>query len=173
MKTELSEDTISMFLGLVIVVVAAFLVISYVRKNKGNIDIPGVSNSLNGESVSELKEETTVGEVSAYKVEGGDSLWSIAVKNYGDGFKWVEIAKANKITNPDLLYKGQELVLPEAKKVELPTEYVVVKGDNLWGISLKIYQDGYRWVDLWQANKTMVTDPDKIEIGMKLAIPKL
>ena len=47
-----------------------------------------------------------------YTVVKGDSLWNIAVRAYGDGFKWTEIAKANKLVNPGLIYAGNVLILP-------------------------------------------------------------
>lgn len=47
-----------------------------------------------------------------YKVQKGDYLWDIAVRAYGDGYKWPEIAKANSLLNPDYIEDGQELVLP-------------------------------------------------------------
>ena len=51
-------------------------------------------------------------ESQQYTVEKGDSLWKIAVKVYGDGYKWVEIAKENKIITPNIIYSGNILVLP-------------------------------------------------------------
>jgi nucleoid-associated protein YgaU len=48
----------------------------------------------------------------SYTVVRGDCLWNIAVRTYGDGFKWVEIAKANKLVNPDLIHAGNVLILP-------------------------------------------------------------
>lgn len=47
-----------------------------------------------------------------YKVEKGDSLWKIAIRAYGDGYKWPEIAKVNNLINPDYIEVGQELKLP-------------------------------------------------------------
>jgi putative chitinase len=49
---------------------------------------------------------------SSYTVIKGDYLWSIALRAYGDGFKWVEIARANKLENPDLIFSGNVLILP-------------------------------------------------------------
>ena len=49
---------------------------------------------------------------STYTVVKGDSLWKIALRAYGDGFKWPEIAKTNNLKNPDLLYIGTVLTLP-------------------------------------------------------------
>ncbi|MEE9212733.1 MAG: LysM domain-containing protein [Phycisphaeraceae bacterium] len=47
-----------------------------------------------------------------YVVQKGDTLWSIARRNYGDGQRWKEIAEANGIANPSRLRAGQTLVLP-------------------------------------------------------------
>lgn len=47
-----------------------------------------------------------------YTVAKGDYLWDIAVRAYGDGYKWVEIARANKLANPDLIFSGNVLQLP-------------------------------------------------------------
>ena len=49
---------------------------------------------------------------SAYTVTHGDNLWDIAVRAYGDGYRWVEIAKANNLANPGLIFTGNVLTLP-------------------------------------------------------------
>lgn len=47
-------------------------------------------------------------------VEPGDSLWSIAEKEMGDGAQWPQIFHANPlITDPGLIQPGWELVLPD------------------------------------------------------------
>lgn len=47
-----------------------------------------------------------------YTVVKGDCLWKIAVRAYGDGYKWVAIAKANKLVNPGLIHSGNVFTLP-------------------------------------------------------------
>ena len=49
-----------------------------------------------------------------YEVVKGDCLWNIAKKYLGDGSRWGEIYELNKgqISNPSLIYVGQQLVLP-------------------------------------------------------------
>jgi nucleoid-associated protein YgaU len=51
-----------------------------------------------------------------HKVVKGECLWWIAEYKgvYDDPFKWPLIYKANKhqIKNPDLIYPGQELIIP-------------------------------------------------------------
>jgi nucleoid-associated protein YgaU len=50
-----------------------------------------------------------------YTVVRGDSLSKIAKQLYGDAKKWHQIHEANKdtIKNPDLIYPGQVLTIPE------------------------------------------------------------
>lgn len=49
-----------------------------------------------------------------YTVHRGDSLWAIASRVYGDGSQWTKIAAANpQIANPDFIYSGQVLHLPQ------------------------------------------------------------
>jgi nucleoid-associated protein YgaU len=50
-----------------------------------------------------------------YIVAKGDSLSKIAQRAYGDGTKWRKIYEANKdiIKDPDLIYPGQALNIPE------------------------------------------------------------
>jgi nucleoid-associated protein YgaU len=168
-----SEELVSMFLGLVMVVVIAGLVINFFQKRKGNVELPGVS--VNQENQNQVQAENNI-----YEVIKGDSLWKIAQAKYGDGNKWVEIAKENNLKTPGVITKGQKLSLPkleviktEAKKeVTQETEYVVKKGDNLWRICVQIYGDGFMWTKVWQMNKAVLKSPDKLEIGMKLILPK-
>ena len=49
---------------------------------------------------------------SRYTVQKDDYLWEIAVRAYGDGYKWVEIARANKLVNPNIIHPGNMLTLP-------------------------------------------------------------
>src|SRR6185503_8761598 len=48
---------------------------------------------------------------NTYTVVEGDSLWDISVRAYGNGYRWVDIARANKLMNPDLIYPGNVFVL--------------------------------------------------------------
>lgn len=54
-----------------------------------------------------------------YVVVAGDSLSKIALHQYGSASKWPRIYEANRavIKDPDLIYPGQVLRIPEAEKV--------------------------------------------------------
>lgn len=47
-----------------------------------------------------------------YTVVPGDNLWNIAVTYYGDGTRYPEIATANAIPDPNLIFPGQVLLIP-------------------------------------------------------------
>ena len=47
-----------------------------------------------------------------YTIVEGDTLWDIAVRAYGDGYRWVEISNSNELVNPDLIYTGDSLNIP-------------------------------------------------------------
>ena len=168
------EDVVSMFLGLIVVVAVVGFIVNFIEKRKGNIDIPGVKNDLKIEELIQSNEEILAED--EVKVATNDSLWKIAEREYGDGFKWVEIARLNNIKNPNVIEKGQVLKLPQIEKVAAKSEekedrdYKVVKGDSLWKIALREYGDGYQWTKIWQDNKSKLNSPDKLEIGMSLRL---
>ena len=62
------------------------------------------------ETVKKAEPVTITGD--SYTVVKGDHLWGIAVAAYGDGYKWVEIAKANEIAHPNYIEVGQVIKLP-------------------------------------------------------------
>ena len=53
-------------------------------------------------------------ETVTYVVVRGDTLWRIAARYLGSGYKWKLLYDANKdiISNPNLIYVGQTLMIP-------------------------------------------------------------
>ena len=68
-------------------------------------------------NVSSQPEDPGAGrQVRTYTVQKGDCLWSIAARELGAGRRWQEIYELNRdlISNPSLIFVGQELTLPQA-----------------------------------------------------------
>jgi putative chitinase len=186
-----TEEVISMFLGLVIVVVVVGLVFNFIQKRKGDVTVPGVNNYLDITNVDTNKENNKTNEaVNTYTVVRGDNLWKIAVHEYNNGYKWGEIAKANNIKNPGIIAVGQKLTIPSIEQGTdnktavnkentvitnkiVAGEYTVVKNDNLWKIAVRAYGDGYHWTKIWNNNKNLIKNPSIIRVGTKIVIPKL
>jgi LysM repeat protein len=49
-------------------------------------------------------------------VQSGDTLGTIALRAYGDRMRAMDIARVNNIANPDLIFPGQVLDLPQAER---------------------------------------------------------
>jgi LysM repeat protein len=181
-----SEEVISMFLGLVIVIVVGGLIFNYFQKNKGNVNIPGSTDDIT------ISSESVFNGSANYEVLLGDNLWKIAVEKYNNGYAWTEIVKANDLKNPSVLEVGQKLNIPgkvvvngeefgvinstvveSNSSVLSGKEYQVIKGDSLWKIAVRAYGDGYQWTKIWEENKSKLPNANGLEIGMMLMIPKL
>lgn len=52
-----------------------------------------------------------------YTVKSGDNLWNIAKRFYGDGIYYKNIAYSNQIKNPDQIYPGQILYMPQTRRM--------------------------------------------------------
>lgn len=74
-------------------------------KKQGKMTPPGVSKKTG------LPTSATV---LSYTVRRRDTLWSIAEKIYGDGFRWKELAEANDIRDRTQLKIGTKLKLPSS-----------------------------------------------------------
>jgi len=60
-----------------------------------------------------------------------------------------------------------------APAAEVQVEYYeIVSGDTLWAIAKKFYGDGNLYMKIFEANREVIKDPDKIYVGQKIRIPK-
>lgn len=185
-RLRLSEQTISMALGALVIVVVGILIFNYFR-GVGKPGAPTEQPVQPGE-VKLIEEEGKLvpeGLPTTHKVEKGEYLWAIAEKYFGSGYNWVDIARENNLQNPNRLLVNQELIIPKAE-VRQPvstkiatsqfgepitgTSYTVVKGDHLWGIAVRAYGDGYKWVEIAQANN--LKNPNLIHPGNILTLPR-
>ena len=68
-----------------------------------------------------------------------------------------------------------KIIEEPAPKVEksAATTYTVKKGDCLWFIAGKVYNDPLKWPKIFRANKGKIKNPDRIYPGQVLEIPPL
>jgi nucleoid-associated protein YgaU len=169
------ESYTSLFLGAVVVVVALVLVFSFIKSKN-------LLNNGQTQSTSTTKEQVNA-MPKTYTVKSGDYLWSIAEKVYGSGYNWVDLAKANNLENPGVIFAGTKLTVPNVAPKEITVQvtpkvtnpimgnsYTVVKGDFLWDIAVRAYGDGYKWTEIAKANN--LVNPDYIFSGNVLKLPR-
>ena len=77
------------------------------------LTIPDVEpKMLTSTTTTEKVEISTSISGATYTVAKGDNLWNIAVRAYGDGYRWPDIARENKLENPGIIHTGNILILP-------------------------------------------------------------
>lgn len=96
-----------------------------------------------------------------YTVKSGDSLWSISRKF---GVTVNELKKVNNLSS-NLLSIGQNLIIPGKKNNTSSNEYVVKKGDTLYGIANKYNVS----IDNLKSYNNLSTD--SLSIGQIIKIP--
>jgi len=124
-------------------------------------------------------------------VAQGDTLWSLAVRFYGEGRQWKRIEEANRdvLTSAGTLSVGMVLVVPpkEGQRVAAESQvaaasqppaavagmgsYTVERGDTLYSIARKQYGDASLWRVIYEANREQVPAPDQLRTGAVLVIP--
>ncbi len=185
-RVRLNEATISTVLGGVVVVIVGILIYNYfssVNKSASLVTAPAESPSLS--LVEENGGMVPEGLPLTHTVNPGEDLWKISQVYYQNGYNWVDIAKENNLADANKIEAGQELIIPRAPVKVIAQadvtqatpavetgEYMVQKGDSLWKISIKAYNDGYQWTKVWEANKEIVKNPNVIEPGTLLVLPR-
>jgi len=184
-KIKWDESYVSLLIGLIVVVAIAALGIFFARSQKTT-----QTSSTQFNPSLQIQEDKTVGgnnqnSKKTYTIKPGDNLWSISENFYKSGYNWVDIAKANNIEDPGMIFAGNKLIIPkvepknitvtieqkqEASKSIAGNSYTIEKGDNLWDIAVRAYGDGYSWTRIEQANS--LSNPNLIFSGNVLKIPR-
>jgi len=174
---------ISMILGAIVIIIAGILIVNYF-------------SNIKTETTPPLLVEDELSLPTVHIIGEGEDLWSISEKYYESGYNWIYIAEENEITNPNLIEKGQEILIPAIEKEEdsvedtksekeveirltptlVPasqaegkTTHTVEKDQVLWKIAEKYYDSGYNWVDIAKVNN--IKNANQIEVGDILIIP--
>lgn len=107
-----------------------------------------------------------------YTVQKGDTLSLIAKAQYGCIHLYPAIFAANQpmIKDADEIEPGMVLTIPPSPT---PLVHTVQKGETLSKIAKHHYGDPARYTTLFEANRSTLSDPDRIEVGQKLTVPLL
>ena len=67
-------------------------------------------------------------------------------------------------------------ILPGFAAAQQPVQtasrtHVVVKGETLWALAGRYYEDPFQWPRIFEANRTQIEDPDLIEPDQRFVIP--
>jgi len=119
----------------------------------------------------------------AYTVQPGDTFSSIAIKQYHDELRWLDIAQANPLADPTRLKVGQVLRVPDERTLHTPHEpipkapdgvktYKIRPGDSLSTVAETFYDDPTLWRTIYNFNRDKIgPNPNAIQAGMTLKVP--
>jgi nucleoid-associated protein YgaU len=113
-----------------------------------------------------------------YEVQPGDSLYRIAVAQYGDASYVNDIRNANPGLT-DTIRPGQRIKLPPRhqerplaqQQTVTPQVYTVRRGDTLIAIARRIYGDSALYMDIFNLNRHQLSSPEALREGMVLKMP--
>lgn len=104
-QLKLNESYVSLILGAVVVIGVFAIFLIFLREARNTSPKPAVLNT------STTPEVTTTPQVTHTMAEN-ETLWDVAVRYYGDGFRYTEIIEANKLENPDYVPPGTVIIIP-------------------------------------------------------------
>lgn len=87
--------------------------------------------------------------------------------------KGVSAVVAARLKVPEAPVVVDEAQLDTDFEASTETQYYTIEsGDTLWGISAKFLGDGSKYKEIFEANREVIEDPDKIFVGQKIRIPE-
>ena len=114
-------------------------------------------------------------------IQKGDTLGAIA-RRYGCTVSEIMAANSDLIKNPNRIYLGWQLKIPQKKAAGTGTttditlsdgrkavSYIVKRGDSLWAIARK---NGCTVSEILVLNKDLITNPGMILAGWELKVPQ-
>lgn len=114
------------------------------------------------------------GTMLEYKVQKNETLMMIAFKLYGDYGKWKKLAGYNQkaLNGGTVTRVGMTLqyAAPSQEFIWNPQglPYLIRTGDTLGHISKNVYTTTKKWKLLWENNRPLIKDPNKIFSGFTI-----
>lgn len=109
-----------------------------------------------------------------------DSLGGSVGADYADPYGQGRITVLTEASAPDQPQEPEQPAQPETPaEPEQPAEeqpgsagtYTVQSGDSLWRIASRELGSGTRWSEIYDLNRDVISDPDRIYIGQELQMP--
>jgi len=83
----------------------------------------------------------------------------------------LSVAEQVPIEGEEIVEYTQESIQETIEQAPEVSYYEIQKGDSLWKIAAKFYGDGTKHTQLFEENREVIRDPDKIFPGQKIRIP--
>jgi len=137
-------------------------------------------------TATQVREDPPAAQTRQHLVKRGETLWSIAAAELGNGRRYPEIAALNTRLlhgkGDDFLRPGWLLTLPAEPAPATPSSatdsYTVRQGDTLSAIARDHLGDAHAYPKIVEASRSItqpggrnLTDPDVIDIGWTLKLP--
>lgn len=123
--------------------------------------------------VDQMQSQTTTGAFE-YRVKRGQTLMQVAFDVYGDIYQWKHLMELNpgKISDPSQLQRGMVLTLDQAPESAAQEKngdpYLIRRGQTLGLISDDVYGTSVKWKRLWDNNRKLIKNPNRIYAGFYL-----
>lgn len=141
-------------------------------------DVMGEETAMSEMEMSEPMAELG-DEQRTYTVKKNETLMMIAFQLYGDYRRWKSLAKMNSdvLGSNNNISEGMQLkyMAPQQEFVFSPSgnPYLIQNGDTLGKISDTTYGTQKYWKDIWNNNKPLIRDPNKIYAGFTIFTPNI
>lgn len=135
---------------------------------------PEITSEADVDAAPVVSNNYVGGSERTYTVQKNETLMMIAFKLYGDYAKWKELANYNSdaLKGSSIVREGMALkyMAPAEEFVWNPQglPYLIRTGDTLGIISNSVYQTPKKWKSIWNNNRPLIKDPNKIFAGFTL-----
>jgi nucleoid-associated protein YgaU len=165
---EFGESYTSLILGIIVVIIATVLLLTFVRNTNNTVNSPK----------TQISSQQTVKKIALVSQAATSTVKPTVVAKSPTPTKSQPTPTITKI--PTVTNKPTPTIMPKVAAakdtmVKQTTQkgnvYTVAEGDTLWKIAEAHYKSGYNWVDIASANNLNV--PGAIHKGDKLILPKV
>ena len=120
---------------------------------------------LQGNKMNDIQSAVSaaMNDIKKASVKAGDAS-KAAIESAGKTLE--SIVAEKKIKTP-----VKQLNSAPTNAVIIPNTVTVLKGENLYKIAQRVYGSGRKYLDLYNANKDVLSNPDMIRVGQVLKVP--